>query len=618
MVRGPDRDRSPTRTRRGWWSVLGVVAALVLLLPLAARAVAPPGDADTPGVWGTHTVTFVADGATVATVEVADGGHAPRQPAPEPEHGVFDGWFVTVAGVEVEFDFDTTVVESDLTVQARVADEHVVQFLGPDGLDVDGRVLATSEVAHGDPVGEVAPDVPDVPDGRVFTGDWAVAGAPSSQPYDFTAPVVENLTLVPVLAGGFAVAFVTGGTAVEPEFVLQPDTELTEDELAAVPEPTRVGYTFDGWWADEDRTVRVTFQITDTTTLYAGWEGDEVGYDVTYWLEKPGITPDEYPDPVWTDVGGTLPDWGAQDGALSAAQLADRGNFDVLENIPATATAGSTVSGPADESGIPGAVQEEVHERLDPANVQSDPMAFADLAVSDTDLVVEGDGSTVVNVYLTRALWRIDYPLLAPGLAGGGNRCNSGAPYDVQMDVGAATYYTSPTPQASDGHRLGTFSARTKIGFDQATVDAGPFPMSQDDGTLLITAENATSGAEDCVLRGWGPQQTSSMIFEAQHTGAYADSGTVSLEDRTTQLSAQWARRTTQNLTERFPYVEAEDQEQSAPTDVLGADGTPNDPLQVSTLYNNDRSTVRVAVPPGQQVFEQYRKYWYWATNGDR
>ncbi|MHA7133147.1 InlB B-repeat-containing protein [Oerskovia turbata] len=616
--------RAPRSGLRGAALARGLALAAVLSIGLTlvaavpARAATPVGDASTPGVWGTHTVEFVAQGRTLASVEVATGAHAPRQPAPPASDGAFTGWFVTVAGVPVPFDVDTAVVTTDLTVEAQFADSYVVQFLAPERAGTAPRVLDTAEIANGTPVGEIAPDVPDVPTGTVFTGQWHVRGDASGTPYDFDAPRSSNLALVPVLAEGFAVSFVTDGTAIDPVFVVEPDTAFTQADLDAVPAPTRTGYAFTGWFADPDRTQPATPPLTATATLFAGWQGQPVTYDVSYWLEKPGIVPEAYPAPVWTDAGGTLPDWGPGDGALSPAQLADRGTFDFLLDVPATATAGTTVSGPTSTAGVPAAVQALVRAQLDPAGVQPDPMTFADIGVSEADVVVAGNGSTVVNVYLTRALWRVDYPLRSPGLAGETNRCASNLSYDLAMTVGGVRYYTSPAPQAGDGHRVGTFSARAKVGLDLALVGAGPSPLSQTDGTHLITAYDAGTSVESCVLRGWGPQQVSATTFQALFTGNYADAGGVDLAARTTTLTSRWSALSTQHLTERFVYVEAEDQAAPAPDAVLGPDGRPHDPVHVSTLYNNNKTTVRAAIPTGQQVFEQYSAFRYWASLGDR
>lgn len=52
--------------------------------------------------------------------------------------------------------------------------------------------------------------------------------------------------------------------------------------------PTREGYSFDGWYSDDRLTDKVTGSITvnDNTTLYAKWTGDDVEYTVIYMKEQ--------------------------------------------------------------------------------------------------------------------------------------------------------------------------------------------------------------------------------------------------------------------------------------------------------------------------------------------
>ena len=52
--------------------------------------------------------------------------------------------------------------------------------------------------------------------------------------------------------------------------------------------PTKAGYTFAGWYLDEDLTQAAgnTVTINDNTTLYAKWNGDTVNYTIVYMFEK--------------------------------------------------------------------------------------------------------------------------------------------------------------------------------------------------------------------------------------------------------------------------------------------------------------------------------------------
>ena len=52
--------------------------------------------------------------------------------------------------------------------------------------------------------------------------------------------------------------------------------------------PTKDGYTFEGWYSDEELTERVTGSVTieGDTTLYANWTGKNVNYTIVYMFEK--------------------------------------------------------------------------------------------------------------------------------------------------------------------------------------------------------------------------------------------------------------------------------------------------------------------------------------------
>ena len=53
-------------------------------------------------------------------------------------------------------------------------------------------------------------------------------------------------------------------------------------------DPTRTGYTFEGWYSDAELTTRVSgpFELTQDTILYANWTGKTVGYTILYMKEQ--------------------------------------------------------------------------------------------------------------------------------------------------------------------------------------------------------------------------------------------------------------------------------------------------------------------------------------------
>lgn len=71
---------------------------------------------------------------------------------------------------------------------------------------------------------------------------------------------------------GFTVTFdTTGGTDIEPQKLMYGDF-IDEPE-----EPTREGYTFSGWYIDENLTVPWDMEedtVSSSLTLYAAWDKD--------------------------------------------------------------------------------------------------------------------------------------------------------------------------------------------------------------------------------------------------------------------------------------------------------------------------------------------------------
>lgn len=94
--------------------------------------------------------------------------------------------------------------------------------------------------------------------------------------------------LYPKVEKGFWVTFESkGGTYMAPQFFTKQASEPTA-------EPTKFGYDFAGWYADESVTRKAEFaSICSTTTLYAGWTArTDTKYTVLYWQEN--ADDDEY------------------------------------------------------------------------------------------------------------------------------------------------------------------------------------------------------------------------------------------------------------------------------------------------------------------------------------
>ena len=199
------------------------------------------------------TVTFDNNGTTT-TVTVDDNTtvNEPKEPARDGYR--FDGWFTDSSDTAYVF---TTPVTADVTLHAKWTKIWTVTF-------VNGGETST-ETAD-DNAAVAAPEEP-VRAGYVFLG-WFAEG--SENAYDFTAPVTDDLTLTAKWVRLWTVTFVDGlGTD---------SVQLVRDgALVQIPEaPEHDGYTFLGWFTDENCTEKYSFAapVTADLTLYAGWEKD--------------------------------------------------------------------------------------------------------------------------------------------------------------------------------------------------------------------------------------------------------------------------------------------------------------------------------------------------------
>jgi len=100
------------------------------------------------------------------------------------------------------------------------------------------------------------------------TTAFNVAGAITT---DITVYAGWNLTTIEVPPGSFQVTFNTGGGShINPLAVAD-----GENVARPQPNPTKSGYTFEGWYTDDTFTTAFVFEtmtITDDTSIYARWE----------------------------------------------------------------------------------------------------------------------------------------------------------------------------------------------------------------------------------------------------------------------------------------------------------------------------------------------------------
>ena len=252
----------------------------------------------------THTVTFTGAGDDF-TQTVADGSSATVPTVPSKKGYTFAGWY---SGDSL-YDF-TTPVTDDLTVEAHwTKNTYTVSFDSNGGSDVDSQQVEYKDTAS-------QPDNPTL-DGYTFQG-WTLDG----DPYDFNTPVTSSITLKALwskntpVAKKHTVTFDSGkGSKVDSQTVKEGDPVSKPDN------PTREGYTFNGWLLGGDPYDFTTLVMQDLT-LTASWTKNKSTYTVKFDLNggdgdiadqkvKEGSTIDRPDNP--TREGYTFMGWQYED-----------------------------------------------------------------------------------------------------------------------------------------------------------------------------------------------------------------------------------------------------------------------------------------------------------------
>ncbi|MBT1164828.1 InlB B-repeat-containing protein [Bifidobacterium felsineum] len=217
-----------------------------------------------------HTVTFdPGNGSASSSILVDDGKPATRPVDPTRTGWTFNGWLLDGR----PYDFTDPVTSDLLLTGSWTIRSYTVSFdTGVDGLTVPDQTIDYGETA-------VEP-APLTRDGYEFTG-WLWAG----QPYDFTDPVIGDVTLT---AGWkritHTVSFDTGTDS------KLPDQTVDDGDVAVQPrDPARVGYVFTGWlWNGQP--YDFNHPVTGDITLEAGWK--RITHTVTFNTGLTDITVD--------------------------------------------------------------------------------------------------------------------------------------------------------------------------------------------------------------------------------------------------------------------------------------------------------------------------------------
>lgn len=226
-----------------------------------------------------YTVNFdTGDGNYIATLEIEEGEKASEPEVPKRDGYEFVGWMLN----DELYDFSKEV-EGDITLKAEWKEldptytYYNVTFAANGGTAFPRQVLVEGSLA-------TDPGVP-VRDGYNFKG-WYYNG----EPFDFNTPITQDITLsaeweeVPVNPEDqtYTVRFNLGGGSGS-----FPTQTVKAGEKATKPSknPTRSGYTFEGWKLGSAKGKTYTFNeaVNSNITIYASWKAvPKNTYTVTF------------------------------------------------------------------------------------------------------------------------------------------------------------------------------------------------------------------------------------------------------------------------------------------------------------------------------------------------
>ncbi len=247
----------------------------------------------------TYELTFNANGGTIVTAKhtVKYDGTYGALPETSKSGYTFDGWY-TLSGAKVEAGDVVRITENtELTARWTVKEYIVV-------VDYNGGSgnKAFLRVNHGDALDTALSAVTvTAPIGYTFDG-WYTARTGGDLIADQTA-TADTTVYARWTAETYRLTFDTdGGSAVTGEY-----TATYDDAYGVLPETSKTGYTFDGWYTPSGDKVETgdVVRITENTKLTARWTVNT--YTVSFDAGEVGVSP-SYKDVIFGDTYGEMPE----------------------------------------------------------------------------------------------------------------------------------------------------------------------------------------------------------------------------------------------------------------------------------------------------------------------
>ena len=226
-----------------------------------------------------YTISFYVDNEIFSTIETSGNEILTLPNAPQKENYSFEGWYFDNESFEDELTADfyqNTALKSDVNVYAyyelvnEEPKEFKVSFDSNGGSKVEDVVTS---IIESEPY--------TTRDGYTFLGWYLEENFINKVTFPFE--VTKDQTLYAKWEENtYNVHFeLNGGTGV---------TDLKTNKIEKEPLPTRDGYTFLGWYLEENFINKVTFpfEVTKDQTLYAKWE-ENIPASISFNVNEEGV-----------------------------------------------------------------------------------------------------------------------------------------------------------------------------------------------------------------------------------------------------------------------------------------------------------------------------------------
>ena len=221
----------------------------------------------------TYTVTFKIENEVILTENVIEGHKVTSKEAPNKKGYLFDKWYSDEA-LTIENNFDEKIMGNKTIYGKYNENKHTVTYIN------EGTTYYTEEVL--DSFTAKGPSVNPEKEGytfKYFSKDKKVA-------FDYNVEITEDITLYAVYEiNTYKVTYINEGSEYHKE-------ELTyKSEHEKIEDPFKTGYTFIGWYNENEEKVEYPIIVTKDITLHSKYEINK--YKVSFYNEGVKYIEDE-------------------------------------------------------------------------------------------------------------------------------------------------------------------------------------------------------------------------------------------------------------------------------------------------------------------------------------